>query len=153
MVWPVWRQKSTEAVAVPRSDHPTVDWTRPLLVRDTRTVVLTVDGEAMVGFARSILAAHAQAADYFTGTGVRGRLRFGVTDDLALTQVPRILRDFRYLNPGVTFGPHRLPRGPSATQSGIRPRRRRLRQDERRRRARPAGAPGPAGLGSRRGPA
>ncbi len=76
---------------------------RPLLVRDTRSVVLTVDGEAMVGFARSILAAHAEAADYFTGTGVRGRLRFGVTDDLALTQVPRILRDFRHLNPGVTL--------------------------------------------------
>ncbi|WP_413098616.1 LysR substrate-binding domain-containing protein [Streptomyces sp. Inha503] len=76
---------------------------RPLLVRDTRSVVLTIDGEAMVGFARSILAAHAEAADYFTGTGVRGRLRFGVTDDLALTQVPRILRDFRHLNPGVTL--------------------------------------------------
>ncbi|WP_037344465.1 LysR substrate-binding domain-containing protein [Sciscionella sediminilitoris] len=76
---------------------------RPLLVRDTRSVTLTVDGEAMVGFARSILAAHAQAADYFTGAGVRGRLRFGVTDDLALTQVPRILRDFRHLNPGLTL--------------------------------------------------
>ncbi|MFE5700327.1 LysR family transcriptional regulator [Rhodococcus koreensis] len=48
---------------------------RPLLVRDTRTVTLTVDGEAMVGFARTILAAHAQVVDYFTGAGVRGRLR------------------------------------------------------------------------------
>ncbi|MGW3950471.1 LysR substrate-binding domain-containing protein [Streptomyces sp. NPDC004752] len=76
---------------------------RPLLVRDTRSVALTVDGEAMVGFARSILAAHAQASDYFTGAGVRGRLRLGVTDDLALTQVPRILRDFRHLNPGITL--------------------------------------------------
>jgi DNA-binding transcriptional LysR family regulator len=76
---------------------------RPLLIRDTRSVTLTVDGEAMVGFARSILAAHAQASDYFAGAGVRGRLRFGVTDDLALTQVPRILRDFRHLNPGVNL--------------------------------------------------
>ncbi|NUR90241.1 MAG: LysR family transcriptional regulator [Nonomuraea sp.] len=76
---------------------------RPLLVRDTRSVTLTVDGEAMVGFARSILSAHAQAADYFAGAGVRGRLRFGVTDDLALSQVPRILRDFRHLNPGVNL--------------------------------------------------
>ncbi|MGW4126317.1 LysR substrate-binding domain-containing protein [Nocardia sp. NPDC004711] len=76
---------------------------RPLLVRDTRSVVLTLDGEAMVGFARTILAAHSQAANYFTGGGLRGRLRFGVTDDLALTQVPRILRDFRHLNPCVTL--------------------------------------------------
>jgi len=90
---------------------------RPLLIRDTRSVTLSVDGEAMVGFAQSILAAHAQASDYFTGAGVRGRLRFGVTDDLALTRVPRILRDFRHLNPGVNldltvsqFGAHLLRR-------------------------------------------
>ncbi|MFE3280567.1 LysR substrate-binding domain-containing protein [Nocardia sp. NPDC059239] len=76
---------------------------RPLLIRDTRTVRLTVDGEAMVGFARSILSANTAAADYFTGAGVRGRLRFGVTDDLALTRVPNILRDFRHLNPGITL--------------------------------------------------
>jgi DNA-binding transcriptional LysR family regulator len=76
---------------------------RPLLVRDTRSVTLTVDGEAMVGFARAILAAHARVADHFSAEGVRGRLRFGVTDDLALTQVPRILRQFRHLNPGVTL--------------------------------------------------
>ncbi|MFE3003325.1 LysR substrate-binding domain-containing protein [Nocardia sp. NPDC059246] len=76
---------------------------RSLLIRDTRTVRLTVDGEAMVGFARSILSANTAAAEYFTGPGVRGRLRFGVTDDLALTRVPRILRDFRHLNPGITL--------------------------------------------------
>ena len=31
---------------------------RQLFVRDTRTVALTADGEAMAGFARTILAAH-----------------------------------------------------------------------------------------------
>lgn len=74
---------------------------RPLFVRDTRTVTLTADGEAMAGFARSILAAHEQAVAYFTGSGLSGRLRFGVTDDLALTQVPSILRDFRESYPRV----------------------------------------------------
>jgi DNA-binding transcriptional LysR family regulator len=74
---------------------------RPLFIRDTRSVTLTADGEAMAGFARNILAAHDQAASYFTGSGVSGRLRFGVTDDLALTPVPRILRDFRQLYPRV----------------------------------------------------
>ena len=38
---------------------------------------------------------------YFTGSGLSGRLRFGVTDDLALTPVPRILRDFRQLYPRI----------------------------------------------------
>jgi DNA-binding transcriptional LysR family regulator len=74
---------------------------RRLIVRDTHTVRITADGEAMEGFARSILAAHDQAVNYFTGSGLSGRLRFGVTDDLALTSVPRILRDFRQLYPRV----------------------------------------------------
>jgi DNA-binding transcriptional LysR family regulator len=74
---------------------------RMLFVRDTRSVALTADGEAMAGFARSILAAHDQAVGYFTGSGLAGRLRFGVTDDIALTQVPRILRDFRQLYPRI----------------------------------------------------
>ncbi|GAA4216415.1 LysR substrate-binding domain-containing protein [Actinocatenispora rupis] len=76
---------------------------RPLLVRDTRTVTLTEDGEAMARFARTIIAAHEQAVGYFTGSGLRGRLRFGVTDDLALTPVPRILREFRRLYPQVVL--------------------------------------------------
>lgn len=74
---------------------------RPLFIRDTRSVTLTADGEAMTGFARTILAAHEQAAGYFNGSGLSGRLRFGVTDDLALTPVPRILRDFRQLYPRI----------------------------------------------------
>ena len=74
---------------------------RPLFIRDTRRVVLTADGEAMAGFARTILAAQEQAVGYFTGSALRGRLRFGVTDDLALTPVPRILRDFRQLYPRI----------------------------------------------------
>ena len=63
---------------------------RALFIRDTRTVTLTADGEAMAGFARAILSAHEQATGYFTGSGLRGRLRFGVSDDLALTPLPRI---------------------------------------------------------------
>src|SRR5215471_9140776 len=74
---------------------------RPLFIRDTRSVTLTADGEAMAAFARTILAAHEQAAGYFSGSGLRGRLRFGVTDDLALTPLPRILRDFRQLYPRI----------------------------------------------------
>jgi DNA-binding transcriptional LysR family regulator len=74
---------------------------RSLFVRDTRSVTLTADGDVLAGFARTILAAHDQAVDYFTGSGLRGRLRFGVTDDLALTPLPRILREFRQLYPRI----------------------------------------------------
>lgn len=76
---------------------------RVLVARDTRAVGLTDNGEAMLGFARSILAAHDQAASYFTGSAMRGRLRFGSADDLALTQLPQILRDFRQLYPHINL--------------------------------------------------
>lgn len=74
---------------------------RRLFIRDTRSVSLTADGEAMAGYARSILAAYEAAVSHFTGSGLSGRLRFGVTDDLALTSVPRILRNFRHLYPRI----------------------------------------------------
>ncbi len=85
---------------------------RRLFARDTRTVLLTEDGEAMAGFARTILAAQEQATGYFAGAALRGRLRFGASDDLALTQLPRILREFRALHP-------RIDLELTVTQSGI----------------------------------
>src|SRR5487761_371550 len=72
---------------------------RTLVLRDTHSVALTADGEAMSGFARNILAASEQAAAYFSGSRPRGRLRIGIADDLALTRLPQILRDFRRDNP------------------------------------------------------
>ncbi|MDQ1577891.1 MAG: hypothetical protein QOE21_578 [Microbacteriaceae bacterium] len=76
---------------------------RNLVDRDTREVRLTDNGDAMLGFARTILAAHDQASSYFTGSAMRGRLRFGSADDLALTQLPQILRDFRKLYPQINL--------------------------------------------------
>ncbi|MFB9376452.1 LysR family transcriptional regulator [Kineococcus gynurae] len=74
---------------------------RVLVQRDTHTVDLTPDGEAMIGFARTILTAHAEASAYFSGVRPVGRLRIGMSDDLALTRLPQILRDFRAENPRV----------------------------------------------------
>ncbi|MGV9250083.1 LysR substrate-binding domain-containing protein [Streptomyces sp. NPDC003697] len=74
---------------------------RPLFSRDTHSVALTEDGEAMLGFARRILEVHEQAAAFFTGTRVRGRLRFGASEDFVLTRLPEILEGFRYEHPEV----------------------------------------------------
>lgn len=76
---------------------------RRLITRDTRDVALTDNGEAMAGLARTIMAAHDQATAYFTGTAMRGRLRFGVADDLALTELPNILRRFRQQHPSINL--------------------------------------------------
>ncbi|XIE80882.1 LysR substrate-binding domain-containing protein [Streptomyces sp. SBR177] len=74
---------------------------RPLFLRDTHGVELTEDGEAMLGFARTILAAHERAAAFFTGTRLRGRLRFGASEDFVTTRLPEILEAFRREHPEV----------------------------------------------------
>jgi DNA-binding transcriptional LysR family regulator len=76
---------------------------RGLVLRDTREVRLTDAGESLAGFAREILAAHAAAERYFAAPATKGRLRFGTADDLAVTQLPRILRSFRRQNPQITL--------------------------------------------------
>lgn len=76
---------------------------RILITRDTREVRLTDNGDAMVGFTRSILAANDIATRYFSGAAMRGRLRFGTADDLAITGLPRILREFRQLYPQINL--------------------------------------------------
>ncbi|MGA1836268.1 LysR substrate-binding domain-containing protein [Herbiconiux sp. 11R-BC] len=76
---------------------------RILIARDTRVVTLTDNGDAMTGFARTILSAHTAAESYFSGSAMSGRLRFGAADDLAATQLPRILRHFRQLYPQINL--------------------------------------------------
>ncbi|WP_407836421.1 LysR substrate-binding domain-containing protein [Streptomyces sp. DSM 116496] len=74
---------------------------RPLFLRDTHSVELTEDGEALLGFARSILEAHERATAFFAGTRIRGRLRFGASEDFVLTRLPEILESFRHEHPEV----------------------------------------------------
>lgn len=76
---------------------------RQLVRRDTRTVSLTDNGEVMAGFARTILAANDEAVSYFTGSAMSGRLRFGAADELALSELPTILRQFRELYPRINL--------------------------------------------------
>lgn len=74
---------------------------RQLFSRDTHRVDLTEDGEAMLGFARTILQANERATAFFTGTRLRGRLRFGASEDFVLTRLPEILESFRREHPEV----------------------------------------------------
>ena len=72
---------------------------RRLFVRDTHSVRLTPDGEAMVTFAQSILEANGRAERYFAESQLRGRLRFGASEDFVFTRLSEVLRDFRHSNP------------------------------------------------------
>ena len=72
---------------------------RRLFVRDTHSVVPTADGEAMEGFARSIIEANERAQRYFAGSQLRGRVRFGASEDFVTSRLPEVLRDFVRLHP------------------------------------------------------
>ena len=72
---------------------------RELIARDTHGVTLTPDGAVMVGFAREIVESSQRASAYFSDAAPRGRVRFGVSEDLALTRLPLILRDLIRTSP------------------------------------------------------
>ena len=76
---------------------------RRLFVRDTHSVTTTADGEAMIEFARGILAANERAERYFAGSQLRGRLRFGASEDFAASLLPEVLREFVRTHPLVEF--------------------------------------------------
>jgi len=67
---------------------------RRLFVRDTHQVTLTADGEAMTGFAQTILDTQHRAKRYFAGSQLRGKLRFGTSEDFVSTRLPELLADF-----------------------------------------------------------
>jgi DNA-binding transcriptional LysR family regulator len=70
-----------------------------LFVRDTHSVTVTADGEAMIEFARNILAANQRAEHYFAGSQLRGRLRFGASEDFVASRLPEVLREFVRTHP------------------------------------------------------
>lgn len=117
---------------------------RPLLLRDTHRVVATADGETLLGFAATILDAEARASDWLAGTVRRARLRFGVSEDLAMGPLAPMLGAFRARHPAIDLdltvglsGPLRrlldagqldlaftkaLPAGRRSGRSGVEPR-------------------------------
>jgi DNA-binding transcriptional LysR family regulator len=72
-----------------------------LFLRDTHSVELTAAGRAMVGFATGIIEAIDTATGYFAKHDVRGRIRFGASEDFALSGLPEVLRRFRAGHPAV----------------------------------------------------
>ncbi|MTJ83100.1 MAG: LysR family transcriptional regulator [Telmatospirillum sp.] len=74
---------------------------RRLFVRDTHRVDLTVDGEAMLTLAQGILDANERAVRHFAGSELRGRLRFGASEDFVQSRLPEVLRDFVNRHPSV----------------------------------------------------
>jgi DNA-binding transcriptional LysR family regulator len=74
---------------------------RRLFVRDTHSLALTPDGEAMLAHASVILQAIARAESQFRGPRLKGRVRLGSSDDVALGPLPTVLAAFRSAHPDV----------------------------------------------------
>ena len=84
-------QQSTVSQHVRRLEEAV---SRRLFVRDTHSVALTADGEAMLGLAQGILEANDRARRYFVGSELRGRVRFGASEDFVQSRLPEVLREF-----------------------------------------------------------
>ncbi|KFL31160.1 LysR family transcriptional regulator [Devosia riboflavina] len=74
---------------------------RRLFVRDTHTVTLTADGDAMCDFATSVLEANDRLASYFFDNAHREKLRLGISEDFAMSQLADVLTAFRSEHPEV----------------------------------------------------
>jgi len=74
-----------------------------LFIRDTHSVRLTVDGEAMMGFARSILDINDRASRHFACADLSGSVRLGVTEDVVLAGLPELLRRFTAEHPRISL--------------------------------------------------
>jgi len=74
---------------------------RKLLARDTHRVVLTGDGEALLGHARTMLSIQGQVQSLFADNSLRGTLRLGVSEDFVTSQLPAVLEEFVRSHPSV----------------------------------------------------
>jgi DNA-binding transcriptional LysR family regulator len=72
-----------------------------LLDRDRRRPAATPEGEAMLGYARRLLALQREALQSVARPGLRGRVRLGVMADYSATLVPPILARFAASHPGI----------------------------------------------------
>jgi len=91
-------QQSTVSQHVRRLEEAA---SRRLFVRDTHSVALTADGDAMLGLALGILAANERARRYFAGSDLRGRVRFGASEDFVQSRLPEVLREFTRIHRAV----------------------------------------------------
>ncbi|MEZ5933736.1 MAG: LysR substrate-binding domain-containing protein [Alphaproteobacteria bacterium] len=74
---------------------------RPLFTREGRSVALTPDGEALLGYARQMLRVNEEAVARFLVPPVEGCLRFGAPDDFGTRFLPNILSRFAATHPKV----------------------------------------------------
>ena len=74
---------------------------RPLFVRETRSVRLTIDGEKVVEHGRRVLALNRDMVSHFITPEMAGEVRLGAPDDVAERFLPEMLRRFSDCYPAI----------------------------------------------------
>ncbi|NUT89644.1 LysR family transcriptional regulator [Pseudomonas corrugata] len=67
---------------------------RQLLSRGPRHLQLTLDGQTLLGYARRMMALHAETQAAFHGEELTGRIRLGVAEDYAAKYLTPVLKRF-----------------------------------------------------------
>lgn len=75
---------------------------RPVFKRDSRSVILTEDGEMLLSHARRVLALNQQLVSKFITPEISGVVRLGAIDHATEQFLPMALRRFAETHPGVT---------------------------------------------------
>lgn len=91
----VHRTQSTVSQQVRRLEE---DLGLVLLDRNSRSVMLTDDGERLLGYARRMLALNDEARSILAGRPVAEVVRLGVPEDYAVERLPRLLSAFARRN-------------------------------------------------------
>jgi DNA-binding transcriptional LysR family regulator len=74
---------------------------QPLMIRTSRGVKLTSQGERLLAHAQKILRAHDEAVGELLGVRLLGNVRFGCPDDYARVFLPPLLQGFAHQHPQV----------------------------------------------------
>ena len=75
---------------------------RPVFKRDSRSVILTEDGEMLLSHARRVLALNQQLVAKFITPEISGVVRLGAIDHATEQFLPMALRRFAETHPGIT---------------------------------------------------
>ncbi|WP_428696874.1 LysR family transcriptional regulator [Stappia sp.] len=77
-----------------------------VFAREGRSIRMTAEGEALLGYARRILLLNEEAVAMFRSPEIEGEVRFGAPSDFGTRFLPNILTRFARSHPGVNVDVH-----------------------------------------------
>ncbi|WP_217267800.1 MULTISPECIES: LysR substrate-binding domain-containing protein [Halomonadaceae] len=101
------RTQSAVSMQIKRLEEDVI--ARPLFIREGHRMLLTSEGQTLLGYARRILELHGEALNVLRQPDMVGRVRLGVPDDYVMRFLPGILKSFSQSWPMVDVEVHCEP--------------------------------------------